>query len=87
MSLVMVRMLAQLSRRASVAAGPPCTIIFLRGNRVQYANCDPCRGTDQFSGGDFWNDGLGCPTIVETLEVNEEQATGKLHFHHCRDVF
>ena len=28
--------------------------------------------TDQFPGGDFWNDCLGRPAIIEPLEVNEE---------------
>ncbi len=45
------------------------------------------RQTDQFSGGDFWNDCFGRPAIVEPLKVNEEQATGKLYLHDCGDIF
>ena len=48
-----------------------------------YGTCWELSETDQFSRGNFWNDSLGRPTIVEALEVNEEQATGKLHLHNC----
>ena len=77
MSFVMVRMLAQFSRKASVAAGPPCTITFYaRWVFGQYARYRIPHAlgakTDQFSGGYFRNDHLGRPAVVKTLEVNEE---------------
>ena len=66
MSFVMVRIFSQLSSKDSVAAGPPCMIIFYEA-AIQYAipRLYTLGKTHQSSECDSWNNRLCCPTIVE----------------------